>query len=92
MYSMYVHFSSYSNLAGTMRSVKSPRDFLGSPQRYIFNHTLLSSVVSSLSPSTPIIFIGSHNLSNPQTSTVNLRLPESLSLTEPIYGTEYEVI
>lgn len=74
-----------------MRNVESPKDFLDAPHRFIFNHSLISSVVSSLSPSTSIIFIGSHNLTDPQASSVNLPLPQSLSSVEPIYGTQYEV-
>lgn len=74
-----------------MRNVESPKDFLDAPHRFIFNHSLISSVVSSLSPSTSIIFIGSHNLTDPQASFVNLPLPQSLSSVEPIYGTQYEV-
>lgn len=69
-----------------MRYTDSPADFLGPPQRFIFNYTLLLTVVLSLTPSTPIIFIGSQNLS----TIIGLPSP-IISSIEPIYGTHYEV-
>ena len=74
-----------------MRIVTDPNDFLKAPQRFVFSYSLISSVVSSLTPSTPIIFIGSQSLSQPQQAVIDLPHPQSLTLTEPIYGTQYEV-
>ena len=74
-----------------MRIVTDPNDFLKAPQRFLFSYSLISSVVSSLTPSTPIIFIGSQNLAQPQQSVIDLPRPQSLSLIEPIYGTQYQV-
>ena len=47
-----------------MRYITSPADFLSPPQRDIFNYTLLSDIALSLTPATPIIFIGAKDISN----------------------------
>ena len=80
-----------------MRYTNNPVDFLSSPSQYQFNGDLLSHTLSSMSPSTAIIFLGSKTLEHPQEFTQSSHTPFpvspglSLSEMEPIYGTPYEV-
>lgn len=84
-----------SDISSTMRYTSSPADFLSSPSRYQFNGDLLLSTLSTISPSTAIIFLSSKKLKHPQevaqSSHTPLPIPQSLSETEPIYGTQYKV-
>ena len=77
-----------------MRNVADPADFLSAPERFYSNLTKVRQVVSYLVPSQAVVFVGSKrfgNMSLSQESPVPLPLPTSLSMVEPIYGTEYEV-
>ena len=78
-----------------MRNTQDPADFLSPPERYVFDFSDFTETLSCISPSTPIIFLGSKNLSDTsnfnQDSSTLLPLPQMLSKTEPIYGTVYEV-
>ena len=79
-----------------MHYTSSPADFLSPPSRYQFDQDLLARTLSSLTPATAIVFLGSKQLEHPQDVVqlghTPLIVPPSLSKTEPIYGTIYEVV
>ena len=84
-----------------MRLVTDPQDFLDNPKRRLLNTSLISQVLTSLSPDNSLVFIGTKHLnidgifplvSAPnQTSPVNLPWPV-LNETEPIYTTHYALM
>ena len=81
-------------LASRMRNVDDPEDFLSAPERFVFDLPNILITLASLRPSTSVIFVGSQKfvkMSLTQESSTPLPLPSSLSQTEPIYGTSYEV-
>ena len=77
-----------------MRNVLSPADFLAAPDRFTLSVSKVLDIVSSLEPAKAVVFVGSkmfEDMSLQQTSSVPLPLPSSLTMTEPIYGTRYQV-
>ena len=93
------------SISQRMRIVAEEPDFLGNPRRYLFNYTLVMSVLDSLAPENLVLFLGTQhlnlssssgqqddNLLPPQQgSSVDLPWPE-LDDLEPIYSTPYSRI
>ena len=82
-----------------MRLVEEPADFLSNPVRFLFNYTLVSQTLGSLTPENSVILVGSQmlNTSEPNSTAAphfddksSVPFPwTELTETEPIYGTYF---
>jgi insulysin len=95
-----------THISQRMRLVEEAPDFLGNPRRFVFNYSLVESVLDTLTPEKLILFLGTHHLNfsssglgppddNPppeqNSSPVDFPWPE-LDQKEPIYSTPFSSI
>ena len=94
------------HISQRMRLVEEAPDFLGNPRRFVFNYSLVESVLDTLTPEKLILFLGTHHLNfsssglgppddnlppEQNSSPVDFPWPE-LDQKEPIYSTPFSSI